>query len=796
MKNKNELSYKDLKMTCNPEIFNFNTTEELSSIQEGIGQNRGIKALEFGLQVNVKGYNLYLEGPSGVGKTMYTKNYLNKISEKQKTPSDWCYIYNFQNPNEPIAVQLSAGQGKEFQDSMDGFIKEIKKDIQKTFNNDDFEKEKTLIKQEFETKRAELLEKLNQDASKHNFEVKAAQNGIYMMPIVNGKAIEEEEFEKLPDNVKAQYEEKSVIVQEQIMNAIGKIKEIERLSDKKISEWQSNVALLTVNVHINYLKSKYKRNKKINAFLNDVKADVLKNIPAFLEDKNKQQNNNQQQGPNIKAPDPSLNYRVNLFVDNSHKSGAPVIMDSNYSYQNIFGTLEYENYFGALKTDHTMLKSGLIQQANGGYIIFQAKDLLANPMCYENLKKALRTKEIGIENPGEQRSSMALISLKPEPIPLDLKVILIGSSNIYQTLLAMDSDFRKLFKIKVEFEESAEITEENLNKLAQIVHGFCENEELPHLDKTAMARLVEYGSKIAGSHSKVSTRFDDLIQVVGEAATWAKLSKSKIVTSEFVDKALLERIERVKKYDKKYLEMIEQNSLLINTSGSEVGELNGLTVLTTGDYTFGKPAKITVNTYTGKEGIVNIEREIEISGPSHSKGVLILTGYLGEMFAQDIPLCLTASICFEQLYNGVDGDSASSTELYGLLSSLSGIPIKQSIAVTGSVNQKGQIQPIGGVNEKIEGYFQVCKIRGLDGSHGVMIPVQNVDNLQLSDEIIEAVKNKKFHIYSVSTIEEGIEVLTGVPAGKKDKNGKFPAGTVNYLVYEKLKKYANINSKN
>ena len=796
MKNKNELSYKDLKMTCNPEIFNFNTTEELSSIQEGIGQNRGIKALEFGLQVNVKGYNLYLEGPSGVGKTMYTKNYLNKISEKQKTPSDWCYIYNFQNPNEPIAVQLSAGQGKEFQDSMDGFIKEIKKDIQKTFNNDDFEKEKALIKQEFETKRAELLEKLNQDASKHNFEVKAAQNGIYMMPIVNGKAIEEEEFEKLPDNVKAQYEEKSVIVQEQIMNAIGKIKEIERLSDKKISEWQSNVALLTVNVHINYLKSKYKRNKKINAFLNDVKADVLKNIPAFLEDKNKQQNNNQQQGPNIKAPDPSLNYRVNLFVDNSHKSGAPVIMDSNYSYQNIFGTLEYENYFGALKTDHTMLKSGLIQQANGGYIIFQAKDLLANPICYENLKKALRTKEIGIENPGEQRSSMALISLKPEPIPLDLKVILIGSSNIYQTLLAMDSDFRKLFKIKVEFEESAEITEENLNKLAQIVHGFCENEELPHLDKTAMARLVEYGSKIAGSHSKVSTRFDDLIQVVGEAATWAKLSKSKIVTSEFVDKALLERIERVKKYDKKYLEMIEQNSLLINTSGSEVGELNGLTVLTTGDYTFGKPAKITVNTYTGKEGIVNIEREIEISGPSHSKGVLILTGYLGEMFAQDIPLCLTASICFEQLYNGVDGDSASSTELYGLLSSLSGIPIKQSIAVTGSVNQKGQIQPIGGVNEKIEGYFQVCKIRGLDGSHGVMIPVQNVDNLQLSDEIIEAVKNKKFHIYSVSTIEEGIEVLTGVPAGKKDKNGKFPAGTVNYLVYEKLKKYANINSKN
>ena len=422
--------------------------------------------------------------------------------------------------------------------------------------------------------------------------------------------------------------------------------------------------------------------------------------------------------------------------------------------------------------------------------------MLANSMCYETLKKALRMKELGIENAAEQRSSMVLVSLKPEPIPLNLKVILIGNSSIYQTLLAMDSDFRKLFKIKVEFEESAEITNINLNKLAQIVHGFCEYENLPHLDKTAMARLVEYASRLAGNHNKVSTRFDDLVQVVGEAATWAKISKSKIVTDKFIDKALAERIERVKKYDEKYLEMIKENSLLIDTSGYKVGELNGLTVMTIGDYTFGKPAKITVNTYAGKNDIVNIEREVEISGPSHSKGVLILTGYLGEMFAQDIPLCLTASICFEQLYNGVDGDSASSTELYGLLSSLSGIPINQAISVTGSVNQKGQIQPIGGVNEKIEGYFQVCKLRGLNGSHGVMIPVQNVDNLQLSDEIIQAVKEKKFHIYSISTIEEGIEVLTGVPAGKKDKDGHFPAGTINYLVYEKLKKYAKVNLKN
>ncbi len=796
MKEKNELSYRDLKMICDQNMFKFETTKELEPINDGIGQERGIKALEFGINVNIKGYNLYLEGPSGVGKTMYTKNYLDSIAPKKKVPNDWCYIYNFKNPNEPIAVSLPAGQGKEFQENMEGFIKEVKKDIKKTFNADDFEKEKALIKKEFEEKREIVLTKLNENSQKHGFQVKSAQNGIYMMPVVEGKVIQEEEFDKLDEEIKRTYEEKSVIVQQQIMEAISEIKQIERQSDKKVSEWQSNIALLTVNAHINYIKSKYKRNKKINQFLNDVKQDVLKNVSYFLEEDKNQNNSQVQPVPQMpKRQDPCLNYRVNLFIDNSGREGCPVVMDSNYSYQNLFGKLEYENYYGALKTDFTMLKPGLMQEANGGYIIFQAKDLLANPACYEELKRVLRVKELSIDNAMEQRTSMAMISLKPEPIPLDLKVILIGNSNIYHTLLSMDADFRKLFKIKVEFEETAPINEENANKLARFVHTFCEQEGLLPLDKSAMARIVEYASRLAGEKGKLSTRFTDIAQVVGEACTWAKLSKSKIVTEEYVDKALDERVDRIKKYDAKYIEMIKENTLLINTKGSLVGELNGLTVMTIGDYTFGKPAKITVNTYTGKEGIVNIEREVEMSGSTHSKGVYILSGYLGELFAQDIPLCLTASICFEQLYNGVDGDSASSTELYGLLSSLSGIPIKQSIAVTGSVNQKGQIQPIGGVNEKIEGFFQICKMRGLDGSHGVMIPVQNINNLQLSDEVVDAVKNKQFHIYAVSTIEEGIEVLTGVPAGKKDKEGNFPAGTINRLVYEKLRKYAKVCEK-
>lgn len=797
MKKKNELSYHELKMTCDTNLFHFETTEELEPISTGIGQDRGIKALEFGVNVDVKGYNIYIEGHSGTGKTMYTKNYLDNISAKKKIPCDWCYVYNFDKPNEPVAISLPAGQGKEFKNSMDGFIKEIKKDIKKTFNADDFEKEKALIRQEFEDKRSELLDKLNEKSMNYGFQVKAAQNGIYMMPVVDGKIVEEEEFDKLDDSIKQQYEEKSTIVQSQIMEVIGKLKDIERQSEKKVSEWQSNIALLTINVHINYLKSQFKRNKKITKFLNDVRQDVLSNISYFLEEDTKsnqqmQVNNN----PLTKKADPSLNYRVNLFVDNSHLEGAPVIMDSNYSYNNIFGTIEYENYYGSLRTDHTMLKPGLLQQANGGYIIFQAKDLLANGVCYEALKKYLRVKEIGIENPAEQRSAMLLIALKPEPIPLDVKVILIGNAQLYHSLLEMDPDFRKLFKIKVEFEDDAIINEENVNKLARFIHSFCEQEQLPHLDKSAMSKIVEYASRLVGDNKKLSTNFNDLAQIIGEAGTWAKLSKSKVVTADFISKALFERTERVKKYDSKYVEMIKNDSLLINTSGFRVGEINGLTILQIGDFSFGKPSKITVNTYTGKAGVVNVEREVDLSGSSHSKGVLILSGYLGQMFAQDIPLCLTASICFEQLYNGVDGDSASSTELYALLSSLSEIPINQSIAVTGSVNQKGEIQPIGGVNEKIEGFFQICKMRGLDGSHGVMIPIQNVDNLQLSDEVISAVKDKLFHIYSVSTIDEGIEVLTGVPAGKKDKNGHFPAGTVNYLVYEKLKKYAKISEKN
>ena len=794
MRRRNELLPKDLKDVCNPNLFKFETTKELVDTSDLIyGQERGIKALQFGTEIDIKGYNMYLEGPSGVGKTMYTKKFLDKKAEKEKVPNDWVYIYNFENPNEPVAISFPAGQGKVFCTTMENFVKDVRRDIKKTFNNDDFEKEKQLIKAEFEEKRETLLAKLNQKTLIQGFQVKSTDNGVYMMPVLDGRTLAEDEFDELDESIKKEFEERSALVQEQIFQALGEIKLIEREAEKRIDEWQSNIALMTINVHVNSIKANYKRNKKVGTYLDNIKKDILKNISCFLAPEPDPKSTapvpmQQLQKPEIKEP--WLNYRVNLFIDNSKLEGAPVIMDTNYSYYNIFGGLEYENQYGTLKTDYMMIKPGLLHQANGGYVIFQARDILSNALCYEALKKALKIKELSIENATEQRAGMLLLALKPEPIPLDLKVILIGNSNIYHTLLSMDDDFRKLFKIKVEFEEDAPKTEANIERLSNFVRSFCAQECLLDLDKDAMARIVEITSKIAGDKEKLSTQFSEIGEILGEASVWAKKDKQKIITREYIQKALDERIERIKKYDTRYLQMIKEEALLIDTEGFVTGQINGLTVIKIGDYSFGKPARITASTYMGKEGIVNIEREIEMSGSSHSKGVLILTGYLGEQFAQEIPLSLTANLCFEQLYGGVDGDSASSTEAYALLSSLSGIPINQSIAVTGSVNQKGFIQPIGGVNEKIEGFYQICKLRGFNGEQGVIIPKQNVRNLHLSDEIIDAVKKGKFHVYSVSTIDEGIEILTGVPAGQKDKNGKFPLGTINYLAQEKLKKFA------
>ena len=483
---RNELTYKDLKKICNTDVFEFETTEELDNVGLVYGQERAVAALQFGLSINSKGYNLYVEGPAGVGKTMYTKEYVSELASKQKTPDDWCYIYNFDNPNEPIAVSLPAGEGKVFAQNMDALIEDVKKYLKRTFNNEDFEKEKKLIKQKYEEKRERLLDNLNKETLKNNFQVKAAPNGIYMLPVFEGKTLDEAEFDKLDDAIKSRYEEKSPIVQEQIMQVIGQLKLIEKESEKKIDEWQSNIALLTINAYINPIRANYKKNTKITTFLDNVKKDILKNIEHFIAEEIATPPTPQAPKPEVIKP--WLNYRVNLFVDNSNTQGSPVIMDSNYSYQNIFGKLEYENQYGMLRTDYTMLKSGTIHKANGGYLILQAQDLLTNQPCYDALKKALSIKEASIDNNMEQRSSLVMISLKPEPIPLNLKVILIGDANIYHTLLSLDPDFRKLFKIKVEFEESAPRTDDTMLKLAKFVHSYCEKEGCLPLDKGRRTR--------------------------------------------------------------------------------------------------------------------------------------------------------------------------------------------------------------------------------------------------------------------------------------------------------------------
>jgi len=785
-----ELSYSQLKKECDPANFKFKTTRELEPFTGTIGQARGIKAIEFGLSIDIKGYNLYLEGPTGIGKTIYIRDKLKTIAKDKPIPDDWIYLYNFNNSNEPNAVSLPAGVGKQFAEDMDSFIQTIKNEINSAFNNQDFEKEKANIQKDVEEKKIRLIEKLNKDALKQGFEIKNTSSGIYFLPMIDGKTLTEDEFNALDEKTKNDFEARSVLIQQQTIETMTKIKELEKKATEKMDSWQNNIALFAVTIQVNELRNKYKKFTKIQEFLKNVQKDILTNLNDFIEDEQKP--TAPMSMPRQETQKPWHKYKVNLFVDNSTLEGAPVVIDSNPSFYNLFGKLEYENSFGTLKTDFTLIKPGLIHKANGGYIVLQVRDLLANPLIWDSFKRVLRTREIHVDTLKDyQLNTVAISSLKPDPIPVNLKVILVGTSYIYYQLLNVDEDFKKLFKVKAEFDEEAPRTESNMFKIAQFIHNFCEKEKAPHFNSGAVAKVIEYCSRIVDNQNKLSTQLNEITELLGEACTWAKMEGAKVVTATYVKKAIDERIERVNKYDQRLVEMIQNGTIMIDTSGEKVGQINGLSVMNVGDYSFGKPAKITANTYVGKSGIVNIEREVEMSGTTHSKGVMILSAYIGEKFAQDRPLSLAASLCFEQMYNGVDGDSASSTELYAILSSLSELPIKQNIAVTGSVNQKGEIQPIGGLTDKIEGFFNICKLRGLTGDQGIMMPHSNIKNLNLSDDVIKAVKDGMFHIYAIKTIDEGIELLTGVPAGKKNKNGDYPAGSVNYLVNEKLKKYAN-----
>ncbi len=783
-----ELSYEMLKNECKPDILPFDDTSQLEPLDDLIGQERAKRAMEFGLAVKSKGYNIYISGLTGTGKTSYAASCIKKAAAGGKVPDDWCYVYNFEKPNQPLALNLPAGMGRTFQKDMEEFIKTLKSERAKAFDSEDYEREKSAILKEFQEKRNALLEQLGNEAEKYGFKAKVTNAGIYFLPVIDGKTLSEQEYGALDNEARQEINRKSETVQLEAMSALRKIKNIEKEAEEKVEEWEQKVAMFAMGIQFSDLKEKYRDFPKVIEYLEKVRTNILENLDDFRDE----DSDRRPPLPLFKRISGSHTdkYKVNLLVDNGGLTGAPVIVDFNPTYSNLVGKLEYENEFGSLVTDFTMIKPGLLHLANGGYLVLQAKDVLTNLQSWDALKRVLKTGRVAIENMGEQLGLATFSTLKPEPIPVDMKVVLIGNDMLYHLLYELDEDFKKFFKVKVDFDDEMERNEENILKLARFISGFCRREKALHFDRTGVARVVEYSSRHIEHKEKLSTRFNDLVEILIEANTWAQVEGCGLVTGEHVKKAIAEKEYRSNKYNSRMLELLSEGTMMIDTEGEVVGQVNGLSIIDLGDYVFGRPSRITATTYMGESGIVNIEREVDMSGTFHSKGVLILSGYIGQKYAQEIPLSLSASLCFEQLYSGVEGDSASSAELYAILSSLSDAPIKQSIAVTGSVNQKGEIQPVGGVTRKIEGFFELCRMRGLNGRHGVIIPHQNIRNLMLKDEVIEAVKKGLFHIYPVRTIDQGIEILTGIKAGEKGPDGTFPPDTINYRVYRKLRRFA------
>jgi len=792
------LPAKALRRECDPSLFDFEHTGQLPPTRELIGQQRAVEATEFGLAIQLDGYNIYMAGESGEGKTRYALECAQKQAKHMPVPDDWCYVYNFEDATRPRAINLPAGMGREFKKDMEEFVRIIEQEMDKAFNGDEYEAERTRIIKRFRERKDELVMKLSQEAQERGFRVKLANSGIYFMPLVDGEPISEDEFNQLDEDIKIELTKSSEALQAQTGEIIRKIRELETEAEEAIKKWEHQIALYAVGIHIDSLKEKYMAYPAVVGYLNEVRSDILDNVEALVGDDygdDQQTMFLQMMARRGAEENPYDRYKVNLLVDNSHLKGAPVIVDYNPTYYNLMGRCEYENEFGTMTTDYTMIKPGLFHQANGGFLILQINDVLSNPQSFEAIKRTLKTRQIIIENIKEQMGLVAVSALKPEPIPVNVKIILVGSSEIYHLLYHFDRDFKKFFKIKAEFDDQMDWNQDNVNKIARFISAFCNKEGIPHFDRTGVAEVVNYCSWLVQDQTKLTTRFSEIVNILGEAGTWASIQNSDLVTGLHVKKAIREKMKRSNKYDEELLELVRDGTIMIDTDGWVVGQINGLSVIELGDYTFGKPARITAATYMGKAGIVDIEREVETGGYTHSKGVLILSGYIGRKYAQDIPLSLTASICFEQTYSGIDGDSASSTELYAILSSLADLPINQGIAVTGSVNQLGMIQPIGGASFKIQGFFNICKINGLTGRQGVIIPRQNIKNLVLNDEVVKAVEEGMFHIYPVSTVDEGIEILTGVSAGEKLPDGTYPENTVHGRVYRKLRHYAETAAK-
>ncbi|WDV45252.1 AAA family ATPase [Clostridiaceae bacterium M8S5] len=756
-----------LELTNNDELseLEFKTTDDISAEISLIGQERAKKALHFGLHLNQKGYNVFVCGVNGCGKSSYSTILAKRLSKDMDVPSDWCYVYNFKKSYKPNVLRLKSGYGAILKKELEILINRLKIDVPKIFNSKEYEERKNDIYNAHKIKIEEVVDKLNLNAINYDFKFTMTENGLTPMPLSL------HHLRKIED-ISSQ-------LNQEIQSTLRHINVIESQLVNRIKQLDGKVAFDLVDFHIKPVLQKFYHNNDVVNFLEEIEDDIVKNYKEFLCESN------------------SLNceflnrYVVNLFIDNSQLKSAPVIRELNPTYSNLLGSIEYTGEIGALRTDHTKIRAGSLHESNGGFLIVNAKELLEDKEAWQGLKRALISKKITIENPPHNFNMVE--SIKPQPIDLNIKIIIIGDDETYQSLNKYDDEFNKLFKIKAEFNSEMDRTTKNIINLSGFVANMCKQNKLLPFDKSAIKEIINYSSRLAGAKNKLTCCFNDIQEAIFESEAISRFKSKKIVSLTEVQEALVDKKNREGRYEEILNELIINDMLLIDTSGKKVGQINGLSVVESGKYLFARPNKITASTFLGKEGIINIEREADQSGSIYDKSVYIITGYLGGKYAQKRPLSLNASITFEQSYDYIDGDSASSAELYAILSSLSLVPINQSIAVTGSVNQKGVIQPIGAVNEKIEGYFDLCDKRGLTGEEGVIIPKQNINDLMLKKEVIEAVAKQMFTIYAISTIDEGIEVLTGIKAGKIDKKGNYCPGTMHYFVQKKLESYALLN---
>lgn len=784
----------ELRRICDPAQFPFETTAELEGLMGIVGQSRAVGAMDFGLGTRSPGYNIFIVGQPGTGRTTYARRAVRDIAGDKPAPPDWCYVYNFSNPNQPKALVLPGGQGRVFCRDIQDLEVALGEDIPKAFDGEEYERQKARLIQDFQEVRTDLLEELTQLAKARGFSLKTTNAGFVTVPIVDGREVAQDSYTELDPPVQRDFEKRSQDLRMEAAEIMRRISQAERKLRESIRELDHRIGLSAVGHLIDELLQKYCDHSQVGEYLEAYRDDVLEHLDDF-----KTQEGEEQQLPALLMGSrrrDTHRYKVNLLVDNSGGQGAPVIFETNPTWYNLLGRVEYQNEMGSFTTDFTKIRAGAFHRANGGYLILHAMDLLANPLAWQALKRVLKTREIQVESLADQYSSLAMSTLRPEPVPLVTKVVLIGNPRLYQMLYNYDEDFKKLFKVKVDFSDDMERNSESELQVAKFAALQAGRGGVRHFHRDAVARVVEYSSRLVNSQRRLSTNFNELGELLYEADAWAGLDDASTVERRHVNKAIHKKIHRSNRWQEYRERMLSEGKLLVSTQGDAVGQINGLSVLSTGDYQFGVPVRITANTFAGRGGIINIEREIKLSGHIHSKGVLTLSGYLGQHFAQRQPLALSASITFEQLYGGVEGDSASGAELFALLSSLADVALTQGIAVTGSVNQKGEIQPVGGINEKIEGWFETCALQGLTGTQGVIIPRRNVADLMLNDEVLVATSQGRFHVYAMDNVSQGLEILTGMAAGEADNRGEYPANSIFGAVQAKLDAYGKAQPKN